>query len=281
MKKEFLFGFLIISAIIFSCRKKYDFVDGNNQNPTSYILKKETWSGSTTNGEAFAFFYNNDRLVSRIERYQWGTYSVNGGPPQTWYDTSYYTFEYVNGLCKKSNVKDGGADGYFVYEYNNKNLPVKRTCYHQDNTIQYYTLYKYDTADNLIEKVDSSIAVNYRSVCTYDNDGNLLSLIYYQLWSTPQKKSKYEWPTFDHKVNFIKAVNGLPVTIALDNGYGSYSSLSPNNFQSENFYPPVDIDQPFTSPISYSYSYEYNNEGLPVKIIDGPWTISFEYEKYR
>jgi hypothetical protein len=82
-------------------------------------------------------------------------------------------------------------------------------------------------------------------------------------------------------VNFIKAVNGLPLTFVWDNNYHSYSSSSPNNFLVENYYTPVNMDQPFGSPNLINYSYEYNAEGLPTKMRYGSWLVTFEYEKYR
>src|ERR1700761_491210 len=102
MKKKSL---LLISLSIFfiACKKenfRFDYTSKTDTpyitNPTSYVLKKQTWTGSTTNGQSFLYIYNTDHLVSKIERYEWGTYSQNGGPQQTWYDTSHNTFEYTN-----------------------------------------------------------------------------------------------------------------------------------------------------------------------------------------
>jgi len=271
--------FLIIIVICFGCRK--DSVNPVIQNPTSYILRKETWTGPTTNGESFAYFYNSSHLVERIERYQWGTYSANGGPTQTWFDTAYYTFEYQNGLCAKWSMNEGGACGFLVYEYNKRNLPVKRTLYYCNNVPESFTFYKYDNADKLIERVDSSTAVDFRYTFTYNSETNLVAAICYILWSSPQQKMKYDWSNFDGKVNFIKAVNGLPPTFVWDNDFHSYSSSSPNNSQSENYFTPVSINDSFGSPNSTNYSYQYNDAGLPVKMVSGPWTVSFEYEKYK
>lgn len=283
MNKQFVLFILLISLLSFSCRKERDCEKNESYitNPTSYLLKRQIWTGPTTNGGSFLYVYNSDHVVSRIERYQWGTYSSNGGPLQTWYDTAYYTFEYTNGLCTKWSVDEGGAKGYFVYEYNEKKLPVKRTLYYNNHTIQSYSFYKYDNADNLIEKTDSSDKVNFRYVFTYNSSNNLTSVTDNILWSNPQQKMKYEWLAFDNKVNFIKAVNGLPSTFVWDNNYHSYSSSSPNNFIAENYYSPVNMDQPFGSPIYFNYSYEYNNEGLPTKMKYGPWLVTFEYEKYK
>src|SRR4030095_6291851 len=245
MNKQFVLFILLTSVLSFSCRKERDCEKDETYitNPTSYVLKRQIWTGPTTNGGSFLYVYNSDHVVSRIERYQWGTYSSNGGPLQTWFDTAYYTFEYTNGLCIKWSVDEGGAKGYFVYEYNEKKLPVKRTLYYSNRTVQSYSFYKYDNANNLIEKTDSSDKVNFRYVFTYNSSNNLTSVTDNILWSNPQQKMKYEWLAFDNKVNFIKAVNGVPSTFVWDNNYHSYSSSSPNNFITENYYTPVNMDQ--------------------------------------
>ncbi len=262
----------------FSCNN-----EGSNVSaiPGSYLLKRQIWTAPTANGGSFLYIYNSDHLVSRIERYQWGTYSVNGGQLQTFYDTSYYALEYAGNLCTKLTISDGGADGYIAYEYNDQNLPIKSTIYYSDNTVQSYSFYKYDGLNNLIEKIDSTDKVNFRYVFSYNESNNLTSVVNYILWPNPQRKVKYEWVAFDTKVNFIKAVNGLPITFRWNNNYHSYSSSSPNNILTEKYYVPVNIDEPFDSPNFTNYSYSYNEAGLPTTMSYGAWTVIFEYEKCR
>ncbi len=289
MKKQYLLFIPLFLSLLSSCKK--DFVESADDpktqtnhitNPTSYVLKKQSWTGPPNSGHHFSYEYNADHLVSKIERYQWGTYSVDGGPEQRWETTDYYTFEYTNGLCTKWRIQTSAGDGYFTYEYNNKNLPVKRTVYHtNDNTPQGYSFYKYDSSNNLVEKIDSSDKVDFRYVFTYNNKNNLTSVIDYILWSAPQQKVKYEWLSHDDKVNFIKAVNGLPVTFILDNNFNAYSSSSPNNATGQNYYTTVDISQPFGHPDYNSTSFDYNEEGLPLKQYFPSGTYTFEYEKYK
>src|SRR6267154_2943032 len=121
MTNKLLLLILLIDLISFSCKNDDSTVIAN---PASYLLKRQIWTGPATNGSSFLYIYGSDHLVSRIEQYQWGNYSVNGGPMQTWYDTSYYALEYVNNLCVKFTLRDGGANGYIVYEYNDQKLPV-------------------------------------------------------------------------------------------------------------------------------------------------------------
>lgn len=271
-----LFGLTAILGL--SCKKQSILGHPNSfiTNPTSYILKHQTWTGPTSNGESFSYFYNSENLISRIERYQWG----GGGTSQMWYDTSYYQFEYNNGLCTKWTINDG-FQGYFIYKYNDQKLPLSRTIYYSDSTIQGHTFYKYDNSGNLIEKIDSSNKVNFRNFYTYDSGNNLTSATENILWSSPQQKLKTEYVTFDTKVNYIKAVNGLPMTTDFDNNFHSYSTTSPNNFASSKYYTQVNINDPFGSPQIVTLTYEYNDEGLPTKMQSGPWTVIYEYAKYK
>jgi hypothetical protein len=54
--------------------------------------------------------------------------------------------------------------------------------------------------------------------------------------------------------------------------WGTYNPAIEKNYSR------TKADQPFAEAFPYSRSYEYNNEGLPVKIIDGPWIITLEYK---
>ncbi|MHA4847402.1 hypothetical protein ACX0G7_24775 [Flavitalea antarctica] len=133
----------------------------------------------------------------------------------------------------------------------------------------------------MIEKTDSSNKVDFRYVFAYNGSNNLTSITGNILWSNPKQKMKYEWLSFDNSINFIKAVNGLPPSFFWDNNYHSYSSSSPNNFIAVNYYAPVNQDQSFGTPSFSNYSYESNDEGLPTKMMYGPWLVTFEYEKYK
>jgi YD repeat-containing protein len=275
--------FLFLAIIFFSCKK-----ENNNSvsipyitNPTSYVLTSEIWSGPATNGEYFYFTYNSEHLISKIQRIQWGTESVNGGSMQKWYDTANYAYEYTHGLCSRWIVTEGGSNWFYTYEYNNNKLPVKRTVYSMGDYLpERYYLYKYDNSNNLVEIVDSSLNVNFRYEFTYNSNNNLTSVTSYQ-GAIPVQKEQYQWLAFDNKINFIKAVNGLPPTFVWDNNFNSYSSSSPNNILTENYYSPADINQPFGPAYPDSYSYQYNDEGLPTTMQDGPWIVNFEYEKYK
>lgn len=287
MNKISLLLLSIVLLFCISCKKeteeitKATYSNIPNNNPTSYLLKSQIWSGPSTNGGGFFYYYNSDNQVYKIKRHQWGTGSSNGGPVVRWDDTTYYYFEYTNGLCTKWTIDDHGSKGYYTYDYNAQNLPYKRTTYGASNMVQGYCFYKYDKNNNLIERKDSSYQLNFRYDFTYDSNNNLTSVTDNILWSNPQQKMKYEFLTHDQNVNFIKAVNGLPITFIWDNNYHSYSSSSPNNFLTQNYYVPVDANQPFGQPRVYNYSYDYNDEGLPVKMEYSPWLVTFTYQKYK
>jgi len=262
---------------LFACKKdNHQRSGGNDKNHTSYLLKKQTFDHATgTNGEFFLYEYNADDLISEIKRVQWGKNSSG----QKWYDTASYSFQYSNGLPVRCTIKERGGTWYYDYTYNGS-LISKKTIRYANQNVQGYSLYTYNSDDKLIEIVDSTTQVNFRYLFDYNN--NLTTLTIFRLSATPQKKSKIEYSNFDTKVNYIKAVKGLPVIFAWDNfNTGSYSSSSPNNFGFEKHFWDVDINASFDVPTTMNFSYEYNDEGLPVKKYYGGWTVTFEYQKYK
>lgn len=118
--------------------------------------------------------------------------------------------------------------------------------------------------------------VDFRHVYEYNNN-NLATLTTYTLWSTPQRKSKEEFSNYDGKINFIRAVNGLPVSHDMH----SYSSFSRNNHGFIKHYWDVDMNKDYLAPTDMAYSYEYNEAGLPTKMYYGGWTVTYEYEKRK
>ena len=243
-------------------------------NPTSYVLISDTWAGPITNGTSYLFSYNSDHLISTIEWIQWSNGSTLNG------DTVYYHYQYANGLCDKVIMNHNGETAYSTYEYNNKGLAIKVVLYN-GNLNQRTDLYTYDSANNLIKITDSTQQLNYVYEFSYDGNGSLTSMNTIQSqWQS--QISRYEWNNFDDKVNYIKAVNGLPPSsVSLSDDY-MYSSLnSPHNYTSENYYAFVNVGQPFGNPYSFSKSYQYNDEGLPTTLQSGPWTVTLVYEKYK
>jgi|GEM_PF-2169982 len=261
---------------------------------TSSLLTKITWSGPATNGLSYIFSYNNEGLVSKVTNAVWGTVETNG-IQSIWKDTSYTWLEYSNGRVSRSWESNTGGT-YFRYQYDNKGLLTKRIYYGtvyvgpdsasavpvNDVPLRFYS-YMYDNKGNLSEMVDSSQGrVNFRYVFNYNEHNDLISCtnFWYNGTPAPQQKEKYEWADFDDNINFIAAAHGLPATFQWDNGYISYSSSSPNNFTVGKYYSPVKTDQAFETAAAslYEWSYQYNNDGLPVKIATGPWMVTLEYK---
>ena len=279
---------IIISPLFFYSCKKPDH-QYNTTPATSYLLIEETWSGPVTNGQRFTFSYNSDNEVIKIEHWQWA------GPTEPPYDTTfpgyeYTNYEYTNGLATKS-WDNGDPKSYYLYNYN-KGLLINRTSYttvdisndslspvFQDNTPVRYWSYIYDSQNHLKEMRDSGEnRMNYSEQYTYNDSGNLVKLINYEYDGNtmPLKKLKYEWTSFDEKINFLKAINGLP---ASDGNFGGVSVFSLNNQVSVNYNYYIDINQPFGVPNTTGYTYEYNDEGLPTKMVTGPRIVTFKYKK--
>jgi hypothetical protein len=256
---------------------------------TSSLLIEETWSGPVTNGQRFTFSYNSSNEVMKIEQWQWQ------GPTEPRYDTTlpqyqYTNYEYSNGLATKS-WNNGDPKSYYLYNYT-KGLLTNMIFYttvdisvdslshvFRDNTPIRYCSYVYDSQNHLKEMRDSSKnGMNYSEEYSYNDSGNIVKLINYQYGgnAVPLKKLKYEWTSFDQKINFQKAINGLPATAV---NFGGASVFSSNNQVSVNYNYYTDFSQPFGLPDTVGYTYEYNDEGLPTKMVTGPWIVTFKYKK--
>jgi hypothetical protein len=278
MRSSRLMSCCLLIAALVACKKDtHEGLTGNDNNPTSYLLKKQTFEHTAaTNGQLFFFEYNADNQVSQIKRVQWG---YRAAPVEKWYDTAIYSFQYSNKLPVRCTIQEMHGTWYYDYTYSGNKI-IQKTIKYANQSIQGYTLYAYNSDDKLIEVVDSTDKVNFRHL--FDYDDNLTTVTTYNLGSNPQKKSKTAYSDFDTKINYIKAVNGLPVIFAWDSfNTGSYSSSSPNNYGVEKHFWDVDINASFGPPTTMNYSYEYNEEDLPVKMRYGGWTVTFEYQKYK
>ena len=276
MRSSILFAILLV---LVSCKKEASPPLQPSNNPTSYLLKKMTFDHtSATNGESFYFSYNSNNLVIEVKRVEWGGGMINGTPQ--WYFTTTYSFAYNGTLPMLCTIKENGDIRTYLEYFYQADRIYKRICKYPDGSIQYYTFYSYDGSGRVKEAIDSSDKVNFKHVLEYNT--NLTTSTTYVLWSNPQTKSKTEYSSFDDKVNFIKAVNGLPPTADWDNfNLHSYSSPSPNNMGREQHFWDVDINKDYEVPSTMEYSYQYNDEGLPIKMQYGGWTVTFEYQKYK
>ena len=274
MKWQPVILFLML-VFILSCRKETPKVDAKAKitNPTDYLLVSQTSTGPTSNGLSYILSYNDENLLSDVENIQWWGGSVANG------DTSYCHFEYSNGLCHKFTTNENGSTGSAVYEYNTKGLPVK-VVFYTTNTYYYTDRYEYDAADRLVRVTDSSWQKNFIYEYAYDDQGNPMTEVTTNL--TDSSKTWNEWTTYDDKINFTRAVNGLPAgSLFIGDLSGNYSSMS-HSVLTSNFTTTV---FPYSSAdpgkFQFKYQYQYNEQGLPTQILSGPWIITNTYRKYK
>jgi hypothetical protein len=276
--------FLFAVVISLSCKKAtYQPVAFNPAaNPTSYVLISQQYTSSGIEGMVFNFSYNDQHLVSKMERYEWVEVTIGSNPPYRDYDSSYFSFEYADGLCSKVTATDQNLITSWTYTYNADRLPLLRTGFigGQEAVTD---LYGYDSLDNMVSVIDSSSGqINHIYTFTYNSDHNMTSASDYI--PSYQELNRFAWTAFDTKVNFIKAINGYPPTYFWDNGFDLYSSSSPNNALNETQYFPTSATQPLpmSPPVSGPpFSYTYNDEGLPLTMDFGTWKVTNVYMKYK
>jgi hypothetical protein len=274
MKRQTAIPFLLLFFML-SCRKETPQVDAMPaiSNPTDYLLMTQTWTAPTSNGLSYILTYNDQNLLADAEEIQWWGGSVSNG------DTSYVHFEYTNGLCRKLTQTHNGSTGSVLYEYNGKGLPVKAVFY---NSNEYYKTdkYQYDSADRLLRVIDSSWQINFIYEYSYDDQGDPDMEIASNI--TDSSKTKYEWSSYDDKINYIRAINGLPRGYLLTGDFtGNFASM-PHNVLTNNYTTtvfPYSSDVPGTWQTQYQY--EYNEQGLPTRIFENTWIITNTYRQYK
>jgi hypothetical protein len=294
-----------VATLLFFYGCKKPNVQRNLSPATSSLLIEANWSGPSTNGQDITFSYNSNNQVSQIRNAEWYSFSYNGGSYQIGYDTSYITFAYTNGLVTKAwGNQFASGYAYERYEYNDRQLLIKKTSYDRvaiggdsaspifksDVPVRIFDC-NYDNHDNIIQIIDSSPAdvnstyptnTNYTFVFNYNDSNDLTSLTSNEYAGnvSPVRKYKYDYSNFDNKINYIKAINGLPPTDGWDNNFGGYSSSSPNNILTEAYYIQTDPNQPFVAlQMPIIYTYEYNDEGLPISMYYAGWKVTFTYKK--
>jgi hypothetical protein len=273
MKWQHVILFLLFLSGL-SCRKETPHADTGSKitNPTDYLLVSQTWTGPTSNGLSYILSYNKENLLSDAENIQWWGGSTSNG------DTTYYHFEYANGLCQKVTVTDNPrSTGTIIYEYNTKSLPVKVVFY---NSNVYYKTdrYEYDAHDRLVRVTDSSWKTAFIYEYSYDDQGNPSMEIASNV--SDSTSTRNEWTSYDDKINWIRAVNGLPTESILFDDINTYYSSMLHNVLTNN-YTFIGFAGNSGLPTEYKYQYQYNEQGLPTQILDGPWIITNTYRKYK
>ena len=275
--------FCYFVSVVFICCKKDNIrsmVDNGKGNPTSYLLEQITDGGKGgMGGLDYYFEYNTDNQVSEIKRVQWGYVTYGNNPPVRQENAMTYSFEYVNKLPVKCTLIDDVFMWTFAYEYEGDRI-VKNTVRYFGVNVQDSTFYSYDPHGNLGEAVLFKNNAKYKSEFTYGND--LITHTSYLLDVNLKQKYRSEYVAFDKKINFIRAINGLPATFIVDDiSFYDHTSPGPGNNTQIKSSCIVGINDNFTSLNSVNYSYEYNEEGLPVRMDVNGLTSIFKYRKYK
>ncbi len=264
---------ILLMLLGFSCKKETQPVDAGTKmaNPTDYLLVSQTWAGPTTNGESYILSYNDQNLLSDAEHIQWGGGSTANG------DTSYYHFEYLNGLCQKWTITQKGNPSATFYTYNDKGLPVK-VVYYDGDRYNRTDRYEYDAADRLASVTDSGWQLEYAYEFLYDNHGNPAVIDRRSL--TDSIEMRDELTSYDDKVNWVRAVNGLPSGSIFHADINSFNSGMLHNVLTSTFsFSGFPANPPGST--QYQYQYQYNEQGLPTQMISGPWIVTNVYKKYK
>jgi hypothetical protein len=254
-----------------------------SQNPTSYVLIAEVWSGPITNGESFFFSYDSSHLLTDYMRIQWGgAYTIIGNDTTIgsgFSDTTTYHLEYNNGRVWRQYSKDGNSQSYSEYAYNNRGQLVKATDYNFNGQPDGYGYqYIYNSLGQLTDMLEGSYPYNFHYTFAYNVDGNLAIEVDSTLYTNGPLIYTSEYSNYDSRVNFVKAINGYPTTFATDNNFGTGASISPNNFGRLRYSTSQSaggVGQ------TNDYVYQYNDQGLPVQMQSGPWIVTYQYRKYK
>jgi len=254
--------------------------DSGEGNPTSYLLEQITLEAKgSTNGSNTYFGYNANNQVSEIKRVNWGYVTYNNDPPVRQENTITYSFEYSNQLAVKVTQKDGYASWTLEYDYVGDQI-AKKTIRYADGSVQDSTLYRYDTDGNLTEAVQYTDKANYKYEFTYGN--NLITMTHYTFNFYPQKKDRIEFSGFDKKINFIRTINGLPEPFCNEElSFLFYLTSAAGNYTLTKSYGRIGINDVFGTFTTGNYSYEYNEEGLPIRMYSDSHTEIFKYRKYK
>jgi len=282
---------ILFTSFLFlmSCKKGITSAPSPSANPTSYELVSEIWFGPVTNGQSYLFTYDSaTHLLTDYKRIQWGQggYNITDSgnfPLPGFSDTTYYHLEYTNGRVSRLYINDGGAQGYMAYEYNSMGWLVKAVYYYlngqSDNNI---LLYSYNDKGQVTDMRETNGPTNeFHYTYAYDNSGNVVKEVDSTLYTHPALVYVTECAQYDNKVNSLRALNGYGAAANMDRNLGSGSSISPNNVGTLSYYTNTSGGPSFGSPSTTDYTYQYNDEGLPVQIISGPWTITLQYKKYK
>jgi hypothetical protein len=276
--------------LMFTNCKKENSVASLSSNPTSYELTSIVWSGPTTNGQSFYFTFNSSHLLTDYKRIQWGQggYNITDSgniPLPGWADTGYYHLEYSNGRVARQYIADtvGGMFGYWTYAYNSQGwLTSVRTYYLNGQPENITYTYQYNGMGQVTDmwEYGATPMPDYHSVYSYDSKGDLEREVDSTLFTDPVWIQVTDYTSYDNGINVARALNGYVLSTSTTNNFGFSSSISPNNVTGISYYGSIVPGDPFGLLAVDSSSYQYNDAGLPVQQLAGPWIITYTYTKY-
>jgi hypothetical protein len=261
-------------------------------NPTTYELTSIVWSGVQSNGQSFHFQYDSAHLLTAYTWIEWGAggYNITDSgniPIPGWTDTVSFRLEYSNGRVRRLYTSDpnGPANGFTDYSYDTKGRLVGTSYYAPDGTpAQGRENYSYDANGRVSDKwlYDGTGKNAYHYCFSFDSLGNLAKEVDSTLFENPILVYIFTYPKYDTHVNWLRTINGYPITFSSDNNFGEGSSLSPNNYQTVLYdaNPQGGVPAYLMGLSTITYDYQYNDAGLPVQMQLGPWTTTFTYKKY-
>jgi hypothetical protein len=277
-------GIALIFFVTVSC-KKSDTTPEPGDNPTHYLLTHQTFTnGTPSQDEGLILTYNSDNQVSSIKRY---SYVVSSSKPDTFYTTFLYNkYGHCSMAVYRSSFNAQYPDTMFYQYAVRYSRQVTMAVYHYYsggvfNTTTYY--YSYDASGNLTAQHDTTYGDYYNDDYSYNAMNNIKAIDHRWLESSTPKIARYEFVQFDDKVNFMLAINGLPVSFwnYVSKGGIVYSQTTPHNATTQRLFYGVTEGQPYTYSRDNNYSYDYNEDGLPVKMTFTYGTFTFEYKKYK
>ncbi len=262
-----------------ACKKKDD--NNSTGGPTGYLLKKTTTTyqdaGSTVVAQQYLYTYNSAHLVARIDMYN-----------MSFLDTEITTFTYASGLCTAINSYLGGSTAgtpiTTTIAYDAQGRPDKSTRHlSQDDWVHHYT---YDSQNRWTGGTDSSQGFSGTTSIAYSGNGTeAISITTTETNVVGYNANKTEWTfTTNGDINYLNAIPGLPREVVTFNNGTLYTGLYVHNIASQASYSASQTGEPLTLQGTTTYSYTYNEGGLPTHIVvtSGGSTsdMVLEYDKY-
>jgi hypothetical protein len=271
-KLTFLIGIgLLLSA---GCHKNAQpMTPVSVQNPTSYeLISYIMVSGPVASG--FYFTYDTANLLSSYKQFAYSTSATYVIPGDSLPYTS--TFIRNNGVInqKITHWDSAGATNSTTYQYNSNGQNIAASIAlvyplpnNPDTTV---IIYAYDSRGNLAtETYEDNFGGGPDSFYYSYNAQNNLSVL------TETRAGKTVYQTYDGKINFVRAINGLLPNDGLSMLMDAPPAYCPNN--------PIIEAGYYNPPSTLTKSYQYNEAGLPISItygLNGP-TATLTYQKFK